>query len=117
MNVAAAIRSAKARLKEITNYIEDLDESLAALKLQAEEAAILEEKAAPRWTKATSPAVSPFLPARDDLHRRREQALRLIDQAESTAKLQEGLAERAAAVERTRAARSTATPATPRTAR
>lgn len=34
------------------------------------------------------------------LHRRREQVLRLIDQAEGTARLQEGLAKRAAAVER-----------------
>ncbi|MFI6495359.1 hypothetical protein [Streptomyces sp. NPDC050564] len=100
MNVAAEIRSTKARLKEITHYIEDLDESLAALKLQAEEAAILEEQAAAALDEATSPSVSPFLAARDDLHRRREQVLRLIDQAESTARLQEGLAKRAAAVER-----------------
>ncbi|MFJ1610433.1 DNA recombination protein RecN [Streptomyces sp. NPDC088253] len=100
VNVEAEIRSTKARLKEITNYIENLDESLAALKLQAEEAAILEEQAAAALDEATSPSVSPFLAARDDLHRRREQVLRLIDQAESTAKLQEGLAKRAAAVER-----------------
>ncbi|MER6354655.1 DNA recombination protein RecN [Streptomyces sp. NPDC001634] len=100
VNVAAEIRSTKARLKEITNYIEDLDEALATLKLQAEEAAVVEEQAAAALDEATSPSVSPFLVARDDLHRRREQVLRLIDQAESTARLQEGLAKRAAVVER-----------------
>lgn len=100
LDVAAETRSTKARLKEITAYIEDLDVSLAALKLQAEDAAILEEQASTALDAATSPAVSPFLAARDDLHRRREQVIRLVDQAESTVKLQEGLAKRAATVER-----------------
>ncbi|MCX4587043.1 DNA recombination protein RecN [Streptomyces sp. NBC_01481] len=100
VDVAAEIRSTKARLKEITTYIDDLDVSLAALKLQAEDAAILEEQAAAAVDEATSPAVSPFLAARDDLHRRREQVLRLLDQAENTVKLQEGLDRRAATVER-----------------
>ena len=95
VNVAVEIRSTRARLKEITNYIEGLDESLATLKLQAEEAAMLEEQAAAALDEATSPSVSPFLAARDDLQRRREHVLRLIDQAESTAKLQDGLAKRA----------------------
>ncbi|MDJ0347367.1 DNA recombination protein RecN [Streptomyces sp. H10-C2] len=100
VDVAAEIRSTRARLKEITTYIEDLDASLAMLKLQAEDTAILEEEASAALDEATSPAVSPFLAARDDLHRRREQILRLLDQAESTAKLHEGLAKRAATVER-----------------
>ncbi|MDX3528942.1 DNA recombination protein RecN [Streptomyces sp. ID05-39B] len=100
VDVAAEIRSTKARLKEITTYIEDLDASLAVLKVQAEEAAIREEQAAAALDAATSPAVSPFLAARDDLQRRREQVLRLLDQAEATVKLQEGLAKRAATVER-----------------
>ncbi|MGW6898838.1 DNA recombination protein RecN [Streptomyces sp. NPDC054919] len=100
VDVAAEIRSTKARLKEITTYIEDLDVSLAALKLQAEAAAILEEEASAALDEATSPAVSPFLAARDDLHRRREQVLRLLDQAGRAAKLQEGLTKRAATVER-----------------
>ena len=100
VDVAAETRSTKARLREITTYIEGLDVSLAALKLRAEDAAILEEQAAAALDEATSPAVSPFLAARDDLHRRREQLIRLLEQAESTVKLQEGLAKRAATVER-----------------
>ncbi|MFE7394695.1 hypothetical protein [Streptomyces sp. NPDC057582] len=61
LDVAAETRSTKARLKEITAYIEDLDVSLTALKLQAEDAAILEEQASAALDTATSPAVSPFL--------------------------------------------------------
>ncbi|RSO10044.1 DNA recombination protein RecN [Streptomyces sp. WAC 06783] len=100
VNVAAEIRSTKARLKEITHYIEDLGTSRGTLKLQAEEAALVEERAAAAVDEATSPSVSPFLAARDDLQRRREQILRLLDQAETTAKLRDGLAKRAAEVER-----------------
>ncbi|MFJ2751226.1 DNA recombination protein RecN [Streptomyces sp. NPDC087297] len=100
VDVAAEIRSTKARLKEITSYIDDLGASLSELKLQAEDAAVLEEESAAALDAATSPSVSPFLAARDDLHRRREQVLRQLDQAESAVKLQEGLAKRADTVER-----------------
>ncbi|MFD4913093.1 DNA recombination protein RecN [Streptomyces virginiae] len=100
VDVAAEIRSTKARLKEITSYIDELGASLSALKLQAEDAAVLEEEAAATLDAATSPSVSPFLAARDDLHRKREQVLRQLDQAESAVRLQEGLAKRADTVQR-----------------
>lgn len=100
LDVAAEIRSTKARLKEITAYIKDLDGSLAALKLQAEDAALEEERTAAALDQATSPTVSTFLAARDDLHHRREQALRHLEQDQNTAKLREGLAKRASAVDR-----------------
>jgi hypothetical protein len=100
VDVAAEIRSTKARLKEISTYIDDLGASLAALKLRAEDAAILEEEAAAALDAATSPSVSPFLAARDDLHRRREQVLRQIEQAGNAVKLREGLTKRAEIVER-----------------
>jgi hypothetical protein len=100
LDVAAEIRSTKARLKEITTYIEDLDASLAGLKLQAEDARLQEEQAATALDEATAPAVSTYLAARDDLHRQREQVLRRVEQFRSTAKLQEGLAKRTSAVSR-----------------
>ncbi|MEU3310950.1 hypothetical protein [Nocardiopsis sp. NPDC006832] len=100
VDVAAEIRSTKARLKEISTYIDDLGDSLAALKLRAEDAAILEEEAAAALDAATSPSVSPFLAARDDLYRRREQILRQIEQTGNTGKLREGLTKRANIVER-----------------
>ncbi|MFE4305711.1 DNA recombination protein RecN [Streptomyces sp. NPDC056891] len=100
LDVAAEIRSTKARLKEITVYIEDLDSSLAALKLRAEDAALAEEQAAGAVDEATAPTVSPFLAARDDLQRRREEVLRELQHAENLTKLQEGLTKRVAAVER-----------------
>ncbi|MER5934683.1 DNA recombination protein RecN [Streptomyces sp. NPDC002054] len=100
LDVAAEIRSTKARLKEITTYIEGLDVSLGVLKLQAENAALDEEQAAAALDEATAPSVSPFLAARDDLHRRREEALRRLQHAESSTKLHEGLSRRAATVER-----------------
>ncbi|MFD9288311.1 DNA recombination protein RecN [Streptomyces sp. NPDC060030] len=100
VDVKAETRSTKARLKEISSYIDELGASLAPLKLQAEEAALREEEAATALDAATSPSVSPFLAARDDLHRRREQVLRQLEQAESAVKLREGLTKRADAVER-----------------
>lgn len=100
VDVAAETRSTKARLKEITSYIDELGASLAALKLRAEDAAVQEEEAAAALDAATSPSVSPFLAARDDLHRRREQILRQLEQAETAVKLREGLTKRADAVER-----------------
>jgi hypothetical protein len=100
LDVAAEIRATKARLKEITAYIEGLDSSLAALKLQAEDAAIDEERAAAAVDEATSPTVTPFLTARDNLQRRREEVLRHLQHAENATKLQAGLDKRAALVER-----------------
>ncbi|MET9053426.1 DNA recombination protein RecN [Streptomyces bacillaris] len=100
LNVAAEVRATKARLKEITAYIEGLDSSLAALKLQAEDAAIDEERAAAAVDEATSPTVTPFLTARDNLQRRREEVLRHLQNAENATKLQAGLDKRAALVER-----------------
>ncbi|MFF7258216.1 DNA recombination protein RecN [Streptomyces microflavus] len=100
VDVRAETRSTKARLKEISSYIDELGASLAPLKLQAEDAALREEEAAAALDAATSPSVSPFLAARDDLHRRREQVLRQLEQAESAVKLREGLTKRADAVER-----------------
>ncbi|MEU3137620.1 hypothetical protein ABZ691_33265 [Streptomyces sp. NPDC006854] len=100
VDVKAETRSTKARLKEISGYIDELGASLAPLALQAEDAALREEEAAAALDAATSPSVSPFLAARDDLHRRREQVLRQLEQAESAVKLREGLTKRADAVER-----------------
>ncbi|MFD3719992.1 DNA recombination protein RecN [Streptomyces sp. NPDC058674] len=100
LDVAAEIRATKARLKEITAYVEGLDASLAALKLRAEDAAIDEERAAAAVDEATSPSVTPFLAARDHLQRRREEVLRNLQHAENATKLQAGLEKRAALVKR-----------------
>ncbi|MFD9285959.1 DNA recombination protein RecN [Streptomyces mirabilis] len=100
LDVAAEVRATKARLKEITAYVEGLDSSLATLKLQAEDAAIDEERAAAAVDEATSPTVTPFLAARDNLQRRREEVLRHLQHAENATKLQAGLEKRAALVER-----------------
>ncbi len=100
LDVAAEVRATKARLKEITAYIEGLDSSLATLKLQAEDASIDEERAAAAVDEATSPTVTPFLAARDNLQRRREEVLRHLQHAENATKLQAGLEKRAALVER-----------------
>ncbi|MFE5484150.1 DNA recombination protein RecN [Streptomyces sp. NPDC056527] len=100
LDVASEIRATKARLKEITEYVESLDSSLAALKLQAEDAELAEEQAAAAVDRATMPRVAPFLAARDDLQRRREDVLRHLQHAENAIKLQNGLEKRVALVER-----------------
>ncbi|MCX4808536.1 hypothetical protein ACFWWM_23850 [Streptomyces sp. NPDC058682] len=93
-------RTTKARLKEITACGESPDSSPAALKLQAEDAALAEEQAAAAVGRATLPKVAPFLAARDDLQRRGEDVLRHLQHAEYAIKLQSGLEKRAALVER-----------------
>ncbi|MER5684083.1 hypothetical protein [Streptomyces sp. NPDC002205] len=100
LDVAAEIRSTKARLKEITTYIDELDFSLSSAKQRAHTAGMEEQRAAKALDEATSPTVSTFLAARDELHRRKEVATRQIDQLNTSSKLQEGLAKRAGLVNR-----------------
>ncbi|MEW2417883.1 DNA recombination protein RecN [Streptomyces sp. NPDC046866] len=100
LDVAAEIRSTKARLKEITTYIEELDASLSSARQRAQTASLEEQRAAKALDEATSPTVSTFLVARDELHRRREAVTRQIDQLNTAFKLQEGLAKRAGVVNR-----------------
>jgi hypothetical protein len=100
VDVAAETRSTKARLKEITTYIDELGASLAALKLRAEEAAVQEEEAARRAGRRDVALclTVPRRPRRPPPKAR--QVLRQLEQAERAVKLREGLAKRADAVER-----------------
>jgi hypothetical protein len=100
VDVAAETRSTKARLKEITTYIDELGASLAALKLRAEEAAVQEEEAARRAGRRDVALclTVPRRPRRPPSKAR--QVLRQLEQAERAVKLREGLAKRADAVER-----------------
>ncbi|AEY94314.1 hypothetical protein SHJG_p1183 (plasmid) [Streptomyces hygroscopicus subsp. jinggangensis 5008] len=100
LDVGAEVRATKARLKEITAYIEELDASLAEAREAADAAAQEEQRAAKALDEATAPTVSTFLTARDELHRRKETATRLMDQLNASAKLQDGITKRAALVAR-----------------
>ncbi|WP_436789638.1 DNA recombination protein RecN [Yinghuangia sp. YIM S10712] len=100
LDVAAEIRATQARLREITAYIDDLEASLVASRRQALAAGMEEQRAAKALDEATSPMVSTFLSARDELYRRKEETIRLIDRLNSAAKLHEGLAKRVAQIDR-----------------
>ncbi|WP_241266745.1 DNA recombination protein RecN [Streptomyces scabichelini] len=98
LDVAAELRTTKARLKAITTYIEELEQSLATAERRAADTAVEEQRAAKALDEATGPVVSTFLSARDELHRRQMEANRRIDHLNTAAKLQEGLEKRAAKV-------------------
>ncbi|MFI8393072.1 hypothetical protein [Streptomyces sp. NPDC085540] len=87
-------------MEEITACVDSLDSSLVVLKLQAEDAALAEEQAVAAVARAALPRLAPFLAARNDLQRRREDVLRHLQHAEYAIKLQSGLEKRAALVER-----------------
>lgn len=98
LDVAAETRATKARLKAITTYIEELEQSLAAAEKRAADTALEEQRAAKALDEATGPVVSTYLSARDELHRQQIQVNRRIDGLNTAAKLQEGLDKRSAKV-------------------
>ncbi|MFD8302869.1 DNA recombination protein RecN [Streptomyces sp. NPDC059690] len=98
LDVAAETRATKARLKAITTYIEELEQTLATAEKRAADTALAEQRAAKALDEATGPVVSTYLSARDELHRQQIQVNRRIDELNTAAKLQEGLDKRSAKV-------------------
>ncbi|ATL31501.1 DNA recombination protein RecN [Streptomyces formicae] len=98
LDVAAETRATKARLKAITTYIEELEQSLGSAERRAVDAAAEEQRMAKALDEATEPVVSTFLSARDELHRRQMQANRQLDEFDTAARLEEALEKRAAKV-------------------
>ena len=80
-DVGAELRSARARLAELTEYLDDLDQEIPALRVAAERAQEVESRAAAEVDAATAHAVTPYLAQRDALARRREEAAGTLQRA------------------------------------
>jgi hypothetical protein len=99
-DVSSELRATKARLAEITQYVEELDTELGRLQSAALEAENEEAEVARAVDVATNEAVSPFLSQRDDLMRRRQTAVSHLEQSRTAIRMLDSLDRRATAVGR-----------------
>jgi DNA repair exonuclease SbcCD ATPase subunit len=99
-DVSSELRATKARLAELTQYVEELDAELGRLRTASEEADTDEAELARAVDVATSEAVSPFLSQRDELMRRRQSAAANLERARTAIKMFDSLDRRAVAVGR-----------------
>jgi hypothetical protein len=95
-DVAAELRATKARLAELTAYIEELERAIPNLRAAAELAQEAEARAAAEIDMATAHAVTPYLAQRDALARRREDAVGTIQRVAAGLRLLHSLERRAA---------------------
>jgi hypothetical protein len=96
LDVSAELRSARARLTELTDYLDGLDQEIPRLRAAAERAQEIESRAAADVDAATAHAVTPYLAQRDTLARRREDATGALQRAVDGLRLLTGLQRRAA---------------------
>ncbi|SDM87403.1 hypothetical protein SAMN04488074_12865 [Lentzea albidocapillata subsp. violacea] len=99
-DVGSELRATKARLTEITQYVEALDAELPQLRAAADSASRAEAVAARALDRATLDAVSPFLSQRDELMRRKEASTSSLERARTGIKLLDSVDRRAATVTR-----------------
>ncbi len=95
IDTAAELRAAKARLAELTGYLEELERDLPDQREKMARAQEAEARAAAEVDSATAHAVTPYLAQRDALARRREDAAAAIQRAVSGLRLVQSLERRA----------------------
>ena len=102
IDVDAEVRSTRARLKELTEYIEELGAELPSLQQVARDSVAAEAIAAQAVDEATggAEALNPWLAQRDDAMRRHRDAERKLDAARASLRLYAGLEERERRLER-----------------
>jgi hypothetical protein len=100
LDVTAELRSAKARLAELTDYLAGLERELPELRVAAERAQAAESRAAAEVDAAAAASVTPYLAQRDALARLREEATASMQRAVSGLRLRHSLDERAADIDR-----------------
>ncbi|WP_033344827.1 ATP-binding protein [Catenuloplanes japonicus] len=103
-DVSGELRSARARLTELTRYLDELEAGIPRLRAAAERAQEVESRAAADLDAATAHAVTPYLAQRDTLARRREEAAAALQRAVDGLRLRHGLRERADGAETMRVA-------------
>ncbi|GAB3946946.1 hypothetical protein GCM10027614_41320 [Micromonospora vulcania] len=73
-DVSIELRATKARLAELTRFVDDLDADVSQLKQRVEAARAAEQQAAADVDHVTTRAISPYLAERDALAQRRQNA-------------------------------------------
>ncbi|MEV6844980.1 DNA recombination protein RecN [Actinoplanes sp. NPDC051411] len=99
VDVTGELRAARARLAELTRYLDDLQAEVPRLRAAAEQAQEAETRAAAEVDTATAHVVSPYLAERDSVARRREAATSDLQRAVDGQRLTDSLQRRAAALE------------------
>ncbi|MGX1778331.1 hypothetical protein ACWIGW_39930 [Nocardia brasiliensis] len=99
-DVSSELRATRARLAEITHFVEELDKAIKNHRAEYAEAETREAELAREVDAATNLAVSPFLSQRDDLMRRRQNSTANLERARTAIKMLDSLDRRAAAVAR-----------------
>lgn len=97
-DVSTELRATKARLTELTRFVDDLDAGISRLRVDAEHARAAEAAAAAEVDNATITAVIPYLAPRDALARRRQQAATAVQRAEAGSQLISSVERRASDV-------------------
>ncbi|MFY1670317.1 DNA recombination protein RecN [Plantactinospora sp. WMMB334] len=100
LDVSAELRSAKAKLSELTDYLAELEREVPQLRVAAERAQEAEARAAAEVDVVTAHVVTPYLAQRDALARRREDAGAAIQRAAGGLRLMHSLERRAANIDR-----------------
>jgi hypothetical protein len=99
-DVSSELRATRARLAEITLYVEELDTEIVQLRAASEQATAEETELARAVDAATNEAVSPFLSQRDDLMQRRQNAAANLERARTAIKMFDSLDRRGTTIAR-----------------
>ncbi|MDO3400949.1 hypothetical protein QWI29_12990 [Mycolicibacterium neoaurum] len=100
LNVAAELRATRARLAEITQYIDQLDAELPQLRAQYSASSARQSQAAEAIDRATHDSVSPYLTQRDDLISRRERNIASAERIAAAIRLYDSIDRRLVDVSR-----------------
>ncbi|WP_199749988.1 hypothetical protein [Amycolatopsis sp. WAC 04169] len=99
-DVSTELRATKARLAEITTFVEELESELGRLRVEAKQANDDEAGLAHEVDAATNAAVSPYLSHRDDLMRQQQAAAASLDRAKTAIRMLDSLDRRGVTVTR-----------------
>ncbi|MGC7102795.1 hypothetical protein ACPZ19_49705 [Amycolatopsis lurida] len=99
-DVSSELRATKARLTEITTFVEELESDLGRLRFTADQASADEADLAREVDAATNEAVSPYLSQRDDLMRQQQAAAARLDRAKTAIRMFDSLDRRGTAITR-----------------
>ncbi|PBC47378.1 DNA recombination protein RecN [Rhodococcus sp. ACPA1] len=99
-DVSTELRATKARLREITGYIDDLELEIEDRRAEHEQAKEQERQLAAQLDESTHHAVTPFLSQRDDLMRRKQESAAVIERTQTGIRMLDSLDRRGTAVTR-----------------
>ncbi|KXF53112.1 DNA recombination protein RecN [Rhodococcus sp. SC4] len=99
-DVSTELRATKARLREITAYIDDLEREIGARQEDHEQAKEQERQLATQLDQSTRHTVTPFLSQRDDLMRRKQESFAAVERTQTAIRMLDSLDRRGTAVTR-----------------